>query len=139
MRSFLPLLLAAAGTLASPTVTLTAGVVVGTNSASMDNFRGIPFAMPPTGSRRLKSPVSYTTTYPGGTFSSVPSPTACPQFIVQVNENNLPASVASTLNQLAIVQSASNQGEDCLTLNVQRPQNLSPGSNLPVVVWFYGT
>ena len=29
-------------------------------------------------------------------------------------------------------------GEDCLNLNVVRPQDTSPGSDLPVLVWIYG-
>jgi len=33
---------------------------------------------------------------------------------------------------------ASPQGEDCLTLNVQRPSNVSSCAKLPVAVWIYG-
>ncbi|XP_064115855.1 juvenile hormone esterase-like isoform X2 [Macrobrachium nipponense] len=81
-------------------------------------FKGIPFAKPPVGDLRFKSPL------PPGPWSGVrngsaPSP-ICPQI-------DLTSYVTGSL------QASGN--EDCLYLDVYVPQN---ASNFPVMVWIHG-
>jgi len=123
---------------AGPSVTVNNGTIVGSTLLGVDSFKGIPFALPPTGTRRLKPPQSYNTIYPGGTLVATGVPTACPQFQASVNESNLPDSVVGLLLDSPIAQAATVQGEDCLTLNVQRPSGTTAGANLPVIFWIYG-
>jgi len=82
-------------------------------------YRGIPFAAPPTGERRWRSPG------PTAQWSGVRDATtfgaACPQ-------PSLPAPFG--------VEGP--QSEDCLTLNVWVPNHVSGGAKLPVMLWFHG-
>ncbi|XP_043476976.1 juvenile hormone esterase-like [Leptopilina heterotoma] len=87
-------------------------------------FIGIPYAAPPIGNLRFRSPV------PGkswdGVRSATETPNECPQLLL--NENVI-------------------GNEDCLYLNVYSPivnfnstleKNIHNGSLLPVMVWFHG-
>ncbi|KAI5212864.1 hypothetical protein AUEXF2481DRAFT_33489 [Aureobasidium subglaciale EXF-2481] len=121
-----------------PSAVVRNGTVVGSTLGNVDSFKGIPFALPPTGSLRLKPPQSVTATYPSGTFAATGEPKACPQFASQVDSSDIPADVLGELLMSPIVQAASNSGEDCLTLNVQRPAGTTSSSKLPVVFWIFG-
>lgn len=121
---------------AAPSVTIANGTVIGTSAAGVDSFKGIPFARPPTGSLRLKPPLPLATGF--GTFESQALPTACPQFYSQVNTSDLPSDALGLLADSPFFQPATNTGENCLNLNVQRPSGTTSKSNLPVVVWFFG-
>ncbi|GAM84708.1 hypothetical protein ANO11243_027080 [Dothideomycetidae sp. 11243] len=121
---------------AGPVVTVNNGTVVGSSSMGIDSFKGIPFALPPTGTLRLKPPQSYNHKYPSGTIVATGTPTACPQFYTGVNTSALPADVTALVDQAQA--EATSQGEDCLTLNVQRPTGTTSTSKLPVIFWIYG-
>lgn len=126
----------------SPTVKIKNGTVIGATQGLVDSFLGVPFAQPPTGSLRLKPPRSITKTY--GTFTATSVPTACPQQGGSVVPTSLlPDSVAAIVSSIPALSAATNatstpQGEDCLTLNVQRPSSATSSSKLPVVFWIYG-
>ncbi|GAB7351991.1 hypothetical protein MBLNU459_g2513t1 [Dothideomycetes sp. NU459] len=121
---------------AAPSVTIKNGTVVGSSSNGIDSFKGVPFAQPPVGSLRLKPPQTVTATY--GTITATGTPTACPQFLEQVNTTNLASDVIGEVLDSPFFQTISNTGEDCLTVNVQRPSTATSSSNLPVVFWIYG-
>lgn len=123
---------------AVPTVTVSNGTILGTSVLGVDSFKGIPFALPPTGSLRLKPPQSYNQKYPGGIFTSVAIPTACPQFQLQADTSNVPESALALLADSPLAQAITVSGEDCLTLNVQRPTGTTASSKLPVIFWIYG-
>ncbi|KAG8732275.1 hypothetical protein FRC11_014728 [Ceratobasidium sp. 423] len=83
-------------------------------TASQDYFLGIPFAQPPVGSLRFKPPVTWT---PGDS--------------TKVNATQYGASCEQpplfTNNTIS---------EDCLTLNIWKPTNVT--GKLPVMVYIYG-
>lgn len=148
----LPLLAFATSTLAAPhekrqltpapTATVKNGTVIGSSSNGIDSFLGIPFALPPTGHLRLRPPHSYNHTYPGGTLTATETPQACPQFYVSP-PSELAAVVAASddlgeLGDNPYFAVPDSSGEDCLTLNVQRPSGTTSSSKLPVVFWIYG-
>jgi carboxylesterase type B len=122
--------------LGAPTVTIKNGTVVGSTNGIIDSFNGVPFAQPPVGNLRLKPPQSITKPY--GTITATGVPTACPQFGSTDNLNDLPTGVLGQILDLPIVQTASKAGEDCLTVNVQRPAGTNSSSKLPVLFWIYG-
>ncbi|EME79191.1 uncharacterized protein MYCFIDRAFT_57762 [Pseudocercospora fijiensis CIRAD86] len=119
-----------------PSVTIRNGTVVGSTASGIDSFKGIPFAQPPVGNLRLRSPRPLASGF--GTITSDPSPRACPQFSTQVNTGNLPQDALAKLMNTPLFQEINNAGEDCLTLNVQRPSTATSSSKLPVLFWIYG-
>ncbi|KAK6005585.1 hypothetical protein QM012_007227 [Aureobasidium pullulans] len=121
-----------------PSAVVKNGTITGSSTGVVDSFKGIPFALPPTGSLRLKPPQSITASYPSGTFAATGIPKACPQFFSQVDTSNIPTDVLGELLISPLVQDATDTGEDCLTLNVQRPAGTTSSSKLPVVFWIYG-
>ncbi|KAF7195276.1 putative secreted lipase [Pseudocercospora fuligena] len=140
--SLLPLLAASAFAAplderqSGPSVTIRNGTVVGSTATGIDSFKGIPFAQPPVGDLRLRSPRPLTSGF--GTINSNPSPRACPQFFTPVNTGNVPQDALGMLVNTPLVQQVTNAGEDCLTLNVQRPSTATSSSKLPVLFWIYG-
>ncbi|THY69728.1 alpha/beta-hydrolase [Aureobasidium pullulans] len=147
MRSVLLTLTAVTAALAAPldekraigpSAVVKNGTVVGSILGNVDSFKGIPFALPPTGSLRLKPPQSITAAYPSGTFAATGVPKACPQFFSQVDSSDIPSDVLGELLMSPLLQVATNTGEDCLTLNVQRPAGTTSSSKLPVVFWIFG-
>ncbi|OBT65905.1 hypothetical protein VE03_05440 [Pseudogymnoascus sp. 23342-1-I1] len=100
------------------------GSVQGTSSEYRDGvsvFKGIPFAAPPTGSLRWKAPAaaaSWSGTYNATVFG---------------------AECAQSYSGGGIFSSGSTDiAEDCLYLNVWRPEGATSASKLPVYVWIYG-
>ena len=146
--SFLPLALAApviereeAPVLekrAAPTVIapLPAATVVGRSLLNVETFNGIPFAKPPVGKLRLKPPQPLTSDL--GRINAAGIPRACPQFFFSVDDNNIPTDALGTVLNLPIFQRITNAGEDCLTINVQRPAGTTPDAKLPVLFWIFG-
>ncbi|MBO0802529.1 MAG: carboxylesterase family protein [Nocardiopsaceae bacterium] len=91
------------------------GQVQGTTTGAMDEYLGIPYAAPPVGNLRWRSP------QPAAPWPGVRQATAfaphCPQ----------PASAFGTASM----------SEDCLYLNVFAPAHATT-ANLPVMVWIHG-
>ncbi|KAJ7650794.1 alpha/beta-hydrolase [Roridomyces roridus] len=102
---------------ASLDVSLTAGTFRGVPAVNgVQKWIGIPYATPPLGSLRFKAPVPITKAL-NGVQNASQFGNACPQ-----PAGNLGAPIA----------------EDCLFLNVFRPQNVTAGSKVPVLVWIHG-
>ncbi|KAL3429456.1 Alpha/Beta hydrolase protein [Aspergillus tetrazonus] len=121
----------------SPTVTLSpSATVIGSSTSGLDIFRGIPFAQPPVESLRFRPPRPMET--PLGSFDATSQPRACPQFLAQADLSQVPTGVLGELLNTPLFQSITNAGEDCLTLDVIRPSNVSASDKLPVIVWIYG-
>ncbi|KAJ7837789.1 alpha/beta-hydrolase [Mycena olivaceomarginata] len=103
---------------ASLEVSLTSGTFRGVSTANgTEKWLGIPYAAPPLGSLRFKAPVPIAKASKGIKDASTYG-NACPQ----PPSTGLGADVA----------------EDCLFLNVWRPQNTTTNSKLPVLVWIHG-
>ncbi|RWA11924.1 hypothetical protein EKO27_g3154 [Xylaria grammica] len=100
-----------------PKATVKNGTIIGRHLVGIwdqDLFLGIPYAQPPTGPLRFKSPQPPNDTY----------------------ETPLDA---SSYGYSCYQESATfNISEDCLTLNVVRPHNVTETDRLPVLVWIYG-
>lgn len=135
-----------------PTVSLSYANVIGSSSTVVDSsvqrsctyvcsadrssFKGIPYAQPPVGNLRLKPPQPITANL--GTVNAVGVPKACPQFLIGLNTSLLPLDVVGYVLNTPLLQTVTDSGEDCLTINVQRPSNLPAGTKLPVVFWMFG-
>jgi carboxylesterase type B len=109
--------------------TLTAGGV--------EIFSGINYAQPPVGQLRLR-PAQPITPLKGLVDATKVAPT-CPQY------DGPPPAFPDVFTQLisgAINQpffrTSLPQSEDCLTLNVIRPQGTKPDAKLPVMFWIHG-
>ncbi|KAJ7510495.1 alpha/beta-hydrolase [Mycena galericulata] len=99
-------------------VSLTTGTFRGVATANgTEKWLGIRYAEPPVGSLRFKAPVPITTAVKGITNASSFG-NACPQ----PPSTSLGAPIA----------------EDCLFLNVFRPQGTNADSKLAVLVWIHG-
>ncbi|XP_046579765.1 cholinesterase 2-like isoform X1 [Haliotis rubra] len=108
---------------AQPIVDTPWGLVEGTTNVTEDwtpyhAFLGIPFAVPPTRSKRFKRPQPH----PGLNH------------IFKANSYG-PACV-QTLK--AFGGYGATGDEDCLTLNVFTPASITETSNIPVIVWIHG-
>ncbi|KAJ6172919.1 hypothetical protein N7485_005731 [Penicillium canescens] len=124
---------------AGPTVTISnpEATIIGTPGLDkVENFNGIPFAIPPTGALRLRPPLPIET--PLKTIRATSVARSCPQFFFSTDESNLPTSIIAKLSNIPIFQEITNAGEDCLTLDVRRPAGTQAGAKLPVVVWIFG-
>lgn len=121
---------------AAPTVTISAGSVVGANRLSTEAFNGIPFAKPPIGPLRLKPPVRHDSSL--GVFDASGIAPACPQFLADSDSNEFLSKVIGTLTNLPLFQKALKISEDCLTVNVFRPKGTKAGDKLPVLFWIFG-
>jgi para-nitrobenzyl esterase len=122
IRTLVVLLAAAAGPLAigDDQVKTAAGVVEGTTGADgIRVFKGIPFAEPPVGELRWKSP------QPKKPWEGVRKTQAFGPSPMQNRSLSLMLGVPD------------NYSEDCLYLNVWTPAK-DAGSRLPVMVWIYG-
>lgn len=121
---------------AGPSVQLPYATIVGSSVLGVDSFKAIPYAQPPVGQLRLKPPQPITSNL--GTLVSPPVARACPQFFLQVDSTNLPGDVLGLVLDTPLGQAIQDSGEDCLTLNVQRPSSATKDSKLPVVFWIFG-
>jgi para-nitrobenzyl esterase len=97
-----------------PNVVVTSlGPVLGTATAAMRSFKGIPYAAPPVGPLRWKPPT------PAATFTKVRSAVM----------------TAPHCPQIASPFGTASSTEDCLYLNVYTPTTSGPH---PVMVWIHG-
>ena len=122
----------------APTVTIASpeATIVGSTTGSVDSFNGIPFALSPTGSLRLKPPQPINTSL--GTIQATGNVLSCPQFYVDADKSEFPTSLVGELADIPLLQKVTYAGEDCLNLNIQRPSGTQSGAKLPVLVWIYG-
>ncbi|KAI8629516.1 Alpha/Beta hydrolase protein [Xylariaceae sp. FL1651] len=121
----------------TPIVKISNGTILGSTSGVVDTFLGVPFAQPPVGELRFRPVLPLDASF--GTFNATGIPRACPQLksngdpriFSQVPPADfapyIPFNLPPTL-----------AGEDCLTINIQRPSSATAGSKLPVLFWMYG-
>ncbi|OJJ06438.1 hypothetical protein ASPVEDRAFT_32737 [Aspergillus versicolor CBS 583.65] len=95
----------------TPSVTITNGTILGTTNGRIDIFKGIPFAQPPVGNLRLRSPQPLNSSF-GQLDGSKSAPTC--------------------------MQSSGSGSEDCLKLKVTRPSSSKYTAKLPVAVYIHG-
>ena len=97
-------------------VNTTSGVFQGVSVANgTERWLGIPYAQSPVGALRFKAPAPVTTPIPG-LQNAANFGNACPQI-----PSNLGAQIS----------------EDCLFLNIWRPEGTSSSDKLPVLAWIY--
>jgi acetylcholinesterase len=103
-----------ASSLAAPSVTVKNGTYTGVSVASFKQelFLGMPFAQPPI--PRLYAPKSLNSSWTGERKA----------------EKYSPICIGYGYDDFGYETS-----EDCLTLNVVRPEGIKKGSNVPVMVW----
>ncbi|KAF1831426.1 lipase 3 precursor [Decorospora gaudefroyi] len=123
---------------ANPTVVAPSpqATVAGVNLLNVESFKGIPYAQPPIGQLRLKPPQPLT--FPLGKVDGTGIPKSCPQFFFSIDKQNIPTNVLGTILNLPLLQTVTNAGEDCLTINVQRPAGTKANAKLPVLFWIFG-
>ncbi|KAK4132191.1 alpha/beta-hydrolase [Trichocladium antarcticum] len=121
---------------AAPTVSSSAGNIVGVTRLNTEAFNGIPFGEAPVGNLRLRPPVRVTKSL--GTFDATQIAPACPQFLADSDSNDFLAMVIGTVANTALFQKALKISEDCLTINVIRPIGTKAGDKLPVLFWIFG-
>ncbi|KAL1965746.1 hypothetical protein VTN77DRAFT_5246 [Rasamsonia byssochlamydoides] len=93
-------------------------------SDGVESFLNIPFGQDTGGARRFAPPTPYVP--PAGTVinATVAGP-ACPQQKVP-------------LSFFPLFSNVTDISEDCLNLRIARPEGVSNGSKLPVMVYIYG-
>lgn len=109
--------------LEGPQIQLSQGSVVGTTLQdgfpnAVEAFRGIPYALPPTGDRRFRPPVK-----------------------VGKGEGIIDAThfgPRAPAQQFLVVGPKLDESEDCLTVNIFRQAQHSTASKLPVLIYFHG-
>jgi len=124
--AFVLILLAicAAAAFAQEKIKVESGVLLGTTNAdqSVRIFKGIPFAAPPLGDLRWKSP------QPVKPWSGV---RAADKFGSACMQTDVFGDILQFMRD-------AQPGEDCLNLNIWLPASATAKSNLPVYVWYYG-
>ncbi|MBT9384575.1 carboxylesterase family protein [Pseudooceanicola sp. CBS1P-1] len=104
----------------APQARIRAGRIAGATGAGVERFLGIPYAAPPLGPLRWRAPQPVTR------WDGLRAATA---FGHDPMQEPFPSDAAPLGTPPA---------EDCLTLNVWRPEGTRPGDGLPVMVWIYG-
>lgn len=104
----------------TPQASTTQGKVAGVQEKSVAVFRGIPFAAPPLGENRWRSP------QPVKPWQGVRDARAFGHDCMQTPFPGDEAPLRTT------------PAEDCLYLNLWKPAAAKKGATLPVVVWIYG-
>jgi para-nitrobenzyl esterase len=102
------------------TITLDSGSIEGIIAGDVLAFKGVPYAAPPVGDLRWRSP------QPMEPWEGVRPATEYGDDCIQLP---LPGDAAA---------SGSTQSEDCLVLNVWRPVEIDADEPLPVLVWIHG-
>ncbi|RDW70121.1 hypothetical protein BP5796_08518 [Coleophoma crateriformis] len=101
----------------SPTVNILNTTFIGNVSGGIESFYGVPYAQPPVGPLRMKRPQPLSA-YASPTVRATATPIACSQ-------------LGSTSANVV-------QGEDCLTVNIQRPSDLNSTAAVPIFFWIFG-
>lgn len=127
-------LLATSGALAGtkhevpgPTVFIRNGTIIGRNvkTLNQDLFLGIPFAQPPTGNLRFNAPQpaneTWATPLNASTYGG-----HCINYLLSLPFD--PSDMATRYPQ----------SEDCLTINVVRPEGTKSNAGLPMLAYIYG-
>ncbi|WP_211483153.1 carboxylesterase/lipase family protein [Fodinibius roseus] len=104
----------------SPTVRTTNGMVRGVTDGKVSSFKGIPYAVPPVGEFRWRPP------QPLSSWQGVRETTEYGANCAQAGWGAAPGSITE------------GSSEDCLFLNIWRPEGTEEGANLPVMVWIHG-
>ncbi|KAH7890870.1 Alpha/Beta hydrolase protein [Phlebopus sp. FC_14] len=120
----------------SPVVTLDSATFTGVSSNETNKFLGIPYAQPPVGELRFQ--VTQSVSAYTGSYSATKYGPACIQQSVKIPQSMTDAGHGVAAKVEEIYTAASNTSEDCLTINVITPSNVTSSSKLPVVVWFHG-
>lgn len=104
----------------SQTVSLDAGDVAGSTTDGISSWKGIPFAQPPVGDLRWRAP----------------QPVVPWEGVLETTE------FAGDCMQIPFAADAAPLGtppeEDCLYMNVWRPEGTTADDRLPVMFWIYG-
>ncbi|ORY88206.1 alpha/beta-hydrolase [Leucosporidium creatinivorum] len=110
----------------SPTVTIKNGTLVGRYEALLQQelFLNTPYARPPIGDLRLANPLYYNISWS--------SPRSAKSW-----GNVCPGSGISSQNNASLGQDY-NLNEDCLNINIIRPEGAKEGDELPVLFWIFG-
>lgn len=93
----------------------------------VEAFHGIKYAKDTSGQNRFEPPKPYTPSPGSVVLANGPGP-ACPQDL-GTGEDFLPLYLTIPTNK----------SEDCLSLNVNRPNGTAQDDNLPVMVFIHGT
>lgn len=101
-----------------PVVETTRGPVAGINKGKVTEYLGIPYAAPPVGELRWQPPTEH---------APWKKPLDATKF----------GPTCAQITELALFAGPANNNEDCLYLNVFRPEE-AKGQKLPVMVWIYG-
>ncbi|VUC29770.1 unnamed protein product [Clonostachys rosea] len=121
----------------APRVRIADGTVIGFSNNSIDTFQGIPYADPPIGELRFKTPRPLSS--PFGIFNANSTPRSCPPHPIVTDPNIfklLPPPLSDAVN--GYFHTPTIVSEDCLNLAVQRPSSTASNAKLPVLVWIYG-
>ncbi|KAF9007674.1 carotenoid ester lipase precursor [Hymenopellis radicata] len=119
----------------NPLVTLDEAIVSGTTDGRTHKFLGIPYGKPPIGDLRFRPP-QMVDAYEGALNASAFG-LACPQQSGPYpNTSGLPEEVVTLFEgyRTNVIPA----DEDCLFINVVKPDNVLPQSGLPVVAWIHG-
>lgn len=109
--------------------------ITGKSRLGVEVFNGIPYAEPPVGPLRLRPPQRLSGKL--GRVDATGYAPACPQMLVSTEARDALGKIFSTLLELPLLRRLSGQ-EDCLTLDVARPEGTRAGDKLPVLFWIYG-
>jgi hypothetical protein len=87
-------------------------------SLNTEQFLGIPYALPPTNSRRLNPPMPITNSM--GTVMAQANGNVCPQMVFSNDfSKGIPTAALEILAETPFLQKATSQSEDCLQLSVR--------------------
>jgi carboxylesterase type B len=125
------------------TVRTTTGIFTALLEDSLPNvrqFRNIPYALPPTGSRRWLPPVAVPPS--NQHHYAYNFPPSCPQYLPaplsvwNTNISDFSIDVAGQSHYAGTI--AQTTAEDCLSLAIWAPRNLTADAKLPVIIFIPG-
>lgn len=111
-------------------------IITGRLRSGVETFNGIPYAHPPTNDLRLRPPRRLAYDHIGNIDATRRAP-KCPQAPVTPVDQYVISKFGSQLVGLPFMRNLIGQ-EDCLTVSVQRPANISVNAKLPVLFWIHG-